>query len=43
VDWVRLAGSLVACNLECDPRYENKVLMPILFLIDRFHLDHVYK
>jgi hypothetical protein len=43
VDWVRLASSLIACNLECDPRCENKVLMPILFLIGGFHLDHLYK
>jgi hypothetical protein len=33
VDWVRLAGNLIACNLRCDPRRENKVLVPILFLI----------
>jgi hypothetical protein len=43
VDWVRLASSLIACNLGCDPWRENKVLVPILFLIDGFHLDHFYK
>jgi hypothetical protein len=43
VDWVRLASSLVACNLECNPRRENKVIVPILFLIGGFHLDHLYK
>jgi hypothetical protein len=43
VDSVRLANSLIACNLRCDPRRENKVLMLILFLIGRFHLDHLYK
>jgi hypothetical protein len=43
VDWVRLAISLIACNLGCDPRCENKVLVPILFLIGGFHLDHLYK
>jgi hypothetical protein len=34
---------LIACNLGCDPRCENKVLVPILFLIDGFHFDHLYK
>jgi hypothetical protein len=43
VDWVRLASSLIAYNLGCDPRQENKVLVPILFLIGGFHLDHLYK
>jgi hypothetical protein len=43
VDWVRLASSLISCNLICDPRCENKVVVPILFLIGRFHLDHLYK
>jgi hypothetical protein len=43
VDWVRLASSLIACNLGCNPRRENKVLVPILFLIDGFPLDHLYK
>jgi hypothetical protein len=43
VDWVGLASSLIACNLGCDPRHENKVLMPILFLIGGVHLDHLYK
>jgi hypothetical protein len=43
VDWVRLASSLIACNLRCNLRHENKVLVPILFLIGRFHLDHLYK
>jgi hypothetical protein len=43
VDWVRLASSLIACNLGCDPRRENKVLVPILFLIGGVHLDHLYK
>jgi hypothetical protein len=38
-----LASSLVACNLECIPRRENKVLVPILLLIGGFHLDHLYK
>jgi hypothetical protein len=44
-DWiqVRLASSLIACNLGCNPRRENKVLMPILFLIGIFHFDHLYK
>jgi hypothetical protein len=43
VDWVRLASRLIACNLGYNPRYENKVLVPILFLIGGFHLDHLYK
>jgi hypothetical protein len=43
VDWVRLASSLIACNLRCNPRRENKVPMPSLFLIGRFRLDHLYK
>jgi hypothetical protein len=43
MDWVRLAGNLIACNLGCDPRREKKVLMPILFLIGRFHFGHLYK
>jgi hypothetical protein len=43
VDWVRLASSLIAYNLGCNPRRENKVLVPILFLIGGFHLDHLYK
>jgi hypothetical protein len=43
VDWARLPSSLVACNLGCNPRCENKVLVPILFLIGGFHLDHLYK
>jgi hypothetical protein len=44
-DWihVRLASSLIAYNLGCNPRRENKVLMPILFLICIFHFDHLYK
>jgi hypothetical protein len=33
VDWVSLASCLIACNLGCDPQRENKVLVPILFLI----------
>jgi uncharacterized membrane protein SirB2 len=41
VDWpfvilsgyVRLASSLIACNLKCNPWCENKVLMPLLYLI----------
>jgi hypothetical protein len=43
VDWVRLASRLIDCNLRCDPRRENKVLVPILFLIGGLHLDHLYK
>jgi hypothetical protein len=43
VDWVRLASSLIAYNLRCNPWRENKILVPILFLIGRFHLDHLYK
>jgi hypothetical protein len=43
VDSVRLASSLIACNLGCDPWCENKVLVPFLFLIGGFHLDHLYK
>jgi hypothetical protein len=43
VDWVRLVSSLIACNIRCNPRRENKVLVPILFLIGGFHLDHLYK
>jgi hypothetical protein len=43
VDWVRLAGNLIACNLGCDPWRENKVLVPILFLIGVFYFDHLYK
>jgi hypothetical protein len=43
VYWVRLASSLIACNIECNPWRENKVLVPILFLIGEFHLDHLYK
>jgi hypothetical protein len=38
-----LASSMVACNVGCNPLCENKVLVPILFLIDRFHFDHLYK
>jgi hypothetical protein len=34
---------MIACNLGYDPRRENKVLVPILFLIGGFHLDHLYK
>jgi hypothetical protein len=34
---------MIACNLGCDPHCENKVLMPILFLIGGFHFDHLYK
>jgi hypothetical protein len=34
---------LIACNLGCDPRRENKVLVPILFLIGGFYFDHLYK
>jgi hypothetical protein len=41
--WVRLASSLIACNLGCDPRRDNKVLAPILFLVGGFHFDHLYK
>jgi hypothetical protein len=33
---------LIARNLECDPRREYKVLVPILFLIGGFHLDHLH-
>jgi hypothetical protein len=43
VDWVRLASSLIAWNLGCNPWRDNKVLLPILFLIGGFHLDHLYK
>jgi hypothetical protein len=43
VDWVRLESRLIACNLGCNPWRENKVLMPILFLIGGFHLDHLCK
>jgi hypothetical protein len=42
-DWVRLASSLIACNLGCDLRQENEVLVPILFLIGGSHLDRLYK
>jgi hypothetical protein len=28
-----LASSLIACNFKCNPRRDNKVLVPILFLI----------
>jgi hypothetical protein len=28
-----LASSLIAYNLGCDPRCENRVLVPILFLM----------
>jgi hypothetical protein len=31
VDWVRLAGNLIACNHRCDLGHENKVLVSILF------------
>jgi hypothetical protein len=34
---------LISCNLGCDPRHEDKVLVPILFLIGGFHFDHLYK
>jgi hypothetical protein len=34
---------LIACNLGCNPRHENKILVPILFLIGGFHFDHLYK
>jgi hypothetical protein len=34
---------LIACNLRCDPRRENKFLVPILFLEGGFHFDHLYK
>jgi hypothetical protein len=40
---VRQASILIACNLRCDPRRENKVLLPILFLISGFHFDHLCK
>jgi hypothetical protein len=43
VDIGRLASSLIACNLRCDPLRENKVLVPILFLIGGFHFNHLYK
>jgi hypothetical protein len=43
VDWIGLASSLIACNLGCNLRHENKVPVPILFLIGGFHLDHLYK
>jgi hypothetical protein len=43
VGLVRLASILIACNLGCDPRCENKVFVPILFLIGVFHFDHLYK
>jgi hypothetical protein len=39
----RLASILIACNLGCDLRRENKVLVSILFLIGGFHFDHLYK
>jgi hypothetical protein len=39
--WVRLASSLVACNLKCNPWRENKVLVPLLFLIGGFHFSHL--
>jgi hypothetical protein len=32
-----------ACNLGCDLRCENKVLVPILFLIGGFYFNHLYK
>jgi hypothetical protein len=34
---------MIAGNLGCNPWRENKVLVPILFLIGGFHLDHLYK
>jgi hypothetical protein len=40
---VRLANSLIACNLGYNPRHENKVLVPIFLLIGVFHFDHLYK
>jgi hypothetical protein len=43
VDWVRIASRLIGCNLRCNPRCENTILVPILFLIGGFHLDHLYK
>jgi hypothetical protein len=38
-----LAGNLISCNLGCDPRRENKVIVANLFLIGGFHFDHLYK
>jgi hypothetical protein len=34
---------MIACNIGCDPRHGNKVLVPILFLIGGFYFDHLYK
>jgi hypothetical protein len=34
---------MVACNLGCKPQHENKVLVPILFLIGGFYFIHLYK
>jgi hypothetical protein len=34
---------LIAYNLRCDLHHENKVLVPILFLIGEFHFDYMYK
>jgi hypothetical protein len=34
---------LITGNLGRDPQRENKVLVPILFLIGEFHFDHLYK
>jgi hypothetical protein len=38
---VRLASSLVACNLKYNPWRENNVLVPLLFLIGGFHFSHL--
>jgi hypothetical protein len=38
-----LVSSLIACNFGRDPCHENKVLMPISFLIGMFHFDYLYK
>jgi hypothetical protein len=38
-----LASSLIACNFKCNLCRENKVLVPLLFLIRRVHFGHLYK
>jgi hypothetical protein len=39
---VRLASRLIACNFKCNPWCENKVLVPLLFLIGGFHFSHLF-
>jgi hypothetical protein len=39
--YVRLVTSLIACNLKCNPWHENKVLVPLLFLIGGFYFSHL--